>query len=129
MTTNSSQNPFFFLPGRIWSGIVSETRFKQSADSINIQFYNLSIHFVNKNENCFQISLNYKKINDETFKKEFGNLYILPDGTIRGQDINGFIDGRIFEKDNTKRMEVFYRSTQKSNDSMLSYYGELELKN
>ena len=113
-------------PNKGWSGTVSETRFKNNGESLNIQLYNLNLIVLNKNENFYQVSLNSKKINEEKYVKEFGNLLILPDGSIKGQDANGLIDGRITEKNNKKIMEIYYRSITKS-DSMVSYYGELEL--
>jgi len=113
---------------RFWSGTVCETRFKNNGMSLNLQLYDLNLMVLNNVENFYQIVINYKKINEKDFKKEFGNLLILPDNTIRGQDPNGLIDGRIFEREGNKIMEIYYRMTQNIENSMVSYYGELELK-
>ncbi len=118
----------FFAPGKIWSGIVSEIRLKNNAESVNLTFFNLQVIILNKHENSFQIQLNYKKINDQQFKKEYGNIYLLSDNSIRGQDTNGLIDGFIKEKNGYPVFEIYYRSNpQKNLDSMVSYSGELTL--
>lgn len=118
----------FFAPGKIWSGIVSEIRLKNNAESVNLTFFNLQINILNRHENSFQIQINYKKINDQQFKKEYGNIYLLSDNSIKGSDTNGFIDGFMKDKNGYPVFEIYYRANPLKNiESMVSYSGELTL--
>lgn len=120
-------NPRVFIPEKSWSGIITETKLKNTGDDLEINHYNYLINIMNYYENSIQIAISYKKINESLYKIEYANLYILQDGTIRGQDSNGQLDGRILEKDNERYMEVVYRSNESKN-YMTSYFGELKFK-
>jgi len=124
----SSEKKTYLYPGRRWVGVVAETRLKANADNINIQLYNLLLTIVGKNDKCLQILLEYKKLSETTFKREYGYIYVTSDGIVRGQDANGLIDGRILDEEDSKVFEIIYRSTGKNGDMMVSFIGELELQ-
>jgi len=120
-------NPKVFIPEKNWSGIITETKLKNTGDDLEINYYNYTINIINYHENSIQVAISYKKVNESIYKREFANLYILHDGLIRGQDANGQLDGKILERDNERFMEIIYRSYENKN-YMISYYGELKFK-
>jgi len=120
-------NPKVFIPEKNWSGIITETKLKNTGDDLEINYYNYTINIINYHENSIQVAISYKKVNESIYKREFANLYILHDGSIRGQDANGQIDGRIIERDKERYMELVYRSYENKN-YIISYYGELKFK-
>jgi len=109
---------------RKWKGVVKEVKFYYETTAIDVDYYDYSIDMINTLENCIQISIKYKRMDEKNYRQEYGILYLLSDGVIHGQDANGFIDGRIMERENKKIMEIYYRSKTDN----LSFSGELELK-
>jgi len=121
-------NSNIFIPEKSWVGVVTELKLNNNCDKLESSLYDYIINIINFEENSIQVSISYKRISDSKFQKEFANLYIFEDGSIKGQDMNGFLDGKIIEKNDQKIMEICYRSLDRNKKFMLSYYGQLKFK-
>ena len=112
--------------GRAWEGIVTEVLMSGKDNSSIMENYKISLAFINKTKNFYQILMQYQKLNEKNYHEEYINMTIFKDGSIKGQDANGILDGKIFEKEGIRKMEISYRSFLNKKGLMHSYFGELE---
>ena len=93
--------------GKVYSGVVSEIKLlKKSPDNILIQPYQLTLKIINRTDNYYQILMSYKKKETDPETREYGILYVMDDGIVKGQDTNGIIDGKL----TPERLDLYYRS-------------------